>query len=225
MVLSQEANLLSPPAEEEPVLLRNVRWATYRALLSDLGDHGGRRLTFDRGLLEIMSPSSTHERLKRIIGRFVEALTEELGVEIRSGGSTTFKSNEREQGLEPDECYYLQGEPKVRGKEKINLTRDPPPDLAIEIDITSSSLDRFGIYAGFKIPEVWRYNGERLKAYRLKKRGMKGGEGYAEIEKSLAFPALPLEGFVRFLARRNDLSENRLIREFRAWVRSGFAKV
>ena len=118
-----------------------------------------------------MSPSSMHERYNCLFRRMIETLTEELAIPIKGAGSTTFKREDLERGLEPDSCFYLANERRIRGKRELDLTIDPPPDLAIEIDITSSSLDRQGIYAALGVPEIWRFDGESLRVYQLQPDG------------------------------------------------------
>ncbi|HEY9740149.1 MAG TPA: Uma2 family endonuclease, partial [Coleofasciculaceae cyanobacterium] len=140
------------------VLLRNISWQTYQDLLKDLEEQPGIRLSYDRGLLEIMAPSPPHENYKKVLGRFVETLTEELNIEIKSLGSLTCKREDLARGLEPDQCYYIQNEAVVRTLDEIDFNQDPPPDLVIEIDISSSSINRLSLYAALGVPEVWRYD-------------------------------------------------------------------
>ena len=195
-------------------LLKNISWQTYEALLKDLESQRGIRLTYDRGLLEIMTPLAPHERNSRLIGRLVEALTEELNIEICSFGSLTCKREDLARGLEPDECYYIQNEPVIRSLEQIDLNQDPPPDLAIEIDITSSSINRLALYASLGVPEVWRYDGNRLIIYQLE-----GGE-YRVCDRSSTFPLITSSEIIRFLELRKSNGETTLIRLFREWVRN-----
>ena len=148
------------------IVLHNIAWSTYEAILADMEDQVI-HLTYDHGELEIMSPSDKHERIKRLIGRMVEVMTEVLGIPIRSAGSTTFKKQMLHRGLEPDECYYVTHEEQLWGRDTIDLLVDPPPDLAIEVDISRSSLDRMGIYAALGVPEVWRYEDGDVVAYVL----------------------------------------------------------
>ena len=122
------------------VMLENISWQTYQDLLLDCAEQPGIRLTYDRGKLEIMTPLDPHESNSKVIGRFVTALTEELNIEIRSLGSRTCQREDLARGLEPDKCFYIQNEAIVRSLEQIDLNEYPPPDLAIEIDITSSSI-------------------------------------------------------------------------------------
>lgn len=166
-----------------------------------------------------MSPSSEHEWLGRLIGRMIEAVTEELGIPVRSGGSTTLKDELKQRGLEPDECYYINNEPAVRGLDEIDLGVNPPPDLAIEIDITSSSMDQLGIYAALGVPEVWICDGKHLNVYRLQDHG-----AYAMQDHSPTFPSLPPETILDFLSRRKESDETSWIQSFRRWVARGSNK-
>jgi Uma2 family endonuclease len=134
------ATLIQPPPNA--VLLKNISWHTYENLLKELEQQPGLRLTYDRGLLEIMTPLDPHEKYKELLGNLVEAVTDELDIDICSLGSRTCNRADLERGLEPDKCYYIQNEYLVWNKEQINLNEDPPPDLALEVDVTSSSLNR-----------------------------------------------------------------------------------
>jgi len=199
---------------ENRVVLRNVSWATFEALLAET-DRRGTRFAYDQGVLEIMSPSREHERIKSLIGRMIEAMTEELDIPISSAGSTTLKNQLKERGIEPDECYYVANEERVRGRDDLDLEVDPPPDLAVEVDISPSSINKLGIYAALGVPEVWRCDGAEIRVYQLQADGE-----YARQSRSPSFPFLPLEQIVRFLAERNASDETTWIRRFRAWARS-----
>jgi len=196
------------------VLLENISWQTYEFLLKDLAEQRGIRLTYDQGKLEIMTPLDPHESSKKLMGRFVEAATEELNIEIRSLGSRTCQREDLARGLEPDQCYYIQNEGIVRGIEQIDLNEYPPPDLVIEIDITSSSMNRLGIYTALGVPEIWRYDNGRLVILRLE-----DGE-YGECDRSPSLRQLTSSEIMRFLELRKTMGETSLIRLFREWVRS-----
>ncbi len=195
------------------ILLRGISWSTFESLADS--DQAGKRFTYDRGYLEITAPSGEHEHLKRALGRMVETMTDELGIPIRSGGSATLRSQLKDRGLEPDESYYVASESRVRGGKRINLAVDPPPDLTIEVDISSSSLDQLSIYATLGVPEVWLYDGAALEVCQLQP-----DKTYAKQTRSPAFPFLPLDEVERFLARRNETDETTWIRSFRAWVKT-----
>src|SRR5208337_1637637 len=142
-------------------VLCDVDWEGYRSLLNILGDRPV-RVTYDRGTLELMTPLPIHERYKSLFGRLIEMLTEELDLDLYSFGSTTLGREVINRGLEPDECFYISSARKIRDSKNIDLEFDPPPDLAIEIDITGNSGRRLSIYGVLKIPEVWQFDGEIL---------------------------------------------------------------
>jgi Uma2 family endonuclease len=199
---------------ETRVVLNSVTWSTFESLLAET-DHRGTRFTYDRGCLEIMSPSEKHERLTTLLGHVVEMTAVEWNIPIRSGGSTTLKSELKQRGLEPDECYYVANEARVRGCDEIDLLMSPPPDLAIEVDISSSSLDQLRIYADLGVPEVWLYDGAMLRVYQIQSDGE-----YSAQSRSPSFPFLPIEEVERFLACRNETDETTWIRSFRDWVKT-----
>lgn len=199
------------------IVLHDVSWELYERLVDELGDQHI-FINFDNGEMELMSPLPAHERWKKVVARMVETLAEEQGIAIGMFGSTTIRRQDLAKGLEPDECYYIRHEADVRGKLKVDLARDPPPDLAIEIDVTHSSLDRQAIYAGLGIPEVWRFNGSRLAFLRL------GPRGYVRIKRSLAFPMLTSAALQRFVNEWGTTDDTAFIRRFRQWVRETFAK-
>ena len=202
----------STPAEQRTVLY-NVSWETFEALLRDTGEDRGSRFAYDCGTLEIMTPLFEHENPKSNFGNFIIALAEELDIEIRSAGSTTLKRRIANRGIEPDNCYYIQNELAIRGRETLDLETDPPPDLAIEIDITSSSINKFRIYSALSIPELWRYDGQNLKFYQLL-----DGQ-YIECEFSIAFPLVSVNDISRFIQQSKTMGEIALLKSFRAWVR------
>ena len=202
------------PSQSSGILLKNISWKTYESLLNELTQQGKIRLTYDRGNLEIMTPSAPHEKSGELLGNFVEVLTDELNVDICSLGSLTCKRQDLARGLEPDKCYYIQNEDVVWNKEQIDLNEDPPPDLAIEIDITRSSIDRLELYASLGVPEVWRYDAKRLIIYQLE------GNEYEESEVSPTFPFLLKSEMLRFWELKKTTEEKALLRLFREWVRS-----
>jgi Uma2 family endonuclease len=208
---SRVMGLISPSAEQR-VLLGNVSWPIFLALADNAENPRG-RLAYDQGVLEIMSPSTLHETVKKLIGRMVETFTLEGDIELRSVSSTTFKRHDLETGIEADECYYVQGAAAVRDVEEIDLSIHPPPDLAIEIDISRSSRIKLGIYAALQVPEVWRYDGEVIHVLHLR------AARYVEGDSSAVLPQFPLAEANRLLGQWGALGETRLIRQFQAWLR------
>ena len=209
----------TPPMFPEPALdgivLDGVSWETYERLRDELDDEGQRvYITYDQGRMVLMSPRTEHETWKRFIGRMIETLSMELNIPIRSVGSTTWRRRKLKKGLEPDESYYVQSEPRIRGKLGIDLKSDPPPDVAVEVEFTHHPADRFGIYASLGVPEVWHYNGHQLTCLHLGT-----DRKYHPSERSAAFPFLRPALLEPFVARITTTDETSLILEFRDWVR------
>ena len=200
------------PAEQR-VLLHNVGWETYQRLLTDHTDSSTPRFTYDRGELEIMSPSPEHEVVNRRLAQLVLVIAEEMGLEAEDFGSTTFRREDLERGFEPDSCFYIQNEESVRGKARIDLTVDPPPDLVIEIDITSPSINKLPIYARLGVPEVWSYDGEKLEILQRE------GEGYVGSTESGALPSLTATLLSRFVEESKSSKRTAWLKMVRGWAR------
>ncbi len=199
-----------PPGQR--VLLQNVTWQELETILEELGEHRAARIAYERGMLEIMTPLPEHEFGKEIIGDLVKALLEELDTEFISLGSTTFKNQTMAQGIEPDQCFYIQNERKIRGKKRLDLTIDPPPDLALEIDITSRTHPN--IYQALQVPELWRFDQGKLQINLLQ-------DGvYVESTGSQNFPNLPLVDVIpQYLEQSKTAGRNATLRAFRQWVK------
>jgi len=197
------------------LVLYDVDWQTYSRLLRAFAERPAVRLTYDRGTLEIISPLLGHDNRGRFLGRMIIVLTEELGLPIMSGGSTTFRRRGRKKGLEADDCFWIANEPRMRGKDRVDLRVDPPPDLGIEVDVTRCSLDRMAIYSALRVPEVWRLDDPgTLSFHALQPNG-----DYQSVSHSVAFPIVTPVDLARFLALRGQMEENAVIAQFRAWVR------
>ncbi len=200
------------------LILDSVSWQEYTRLLRIFeGRH--LRLTYDRGRLEIMTLSFEHEISGSFLGRLAVTLTEELNLPVRDGGSTTFRKKKKQKGLEPDNCYWIANEAAVRNIKVINLRKDPPPDLALEIDVTSSSMNRMRIYAAIKVPEVWRYGKDGLSFWVL---NAEGKYDPAAVSPTFPVPISPAD-LQPFIAMRGQMDDNAVIRQFRAWIRTKVA--
>jgi Uma2 family endonuclease len=199
-----------PPGQR--VLLSGVSWQEFEAILEDLGDRRASRVAYDNGILEIMTPLPEHETNKELVSDLVKALLEELDLEFLTLGSTTFKNEEMDKGIEPDNCFYIQNEAAVRGKNRLDLTVDPPPDLALEIDVTSRT--HLSIYEALGVHELWRFENGKLQINVLQ-------EGkYIKCEYSPKFPSLPLiEVIPQYLSQCRTIGRNKTMKAFRAWVR------
>jgi len=194
------------------VLLEGVSWETYQCLLRDWESKPGERLTYDNGVLEIMSPLPKHEKLGVILSRLVEATTRVIGVEVLSLKSTTWNREDVRKGAEGDESFYIQNEEAVRDKDRIDLSIDPPPDLVIEADITSSSLDKVSIYQALGVPELWRFDGDKLIIYCLI-----DGE-YQTSDTSQALPILKVDDIESILSQRKGYGQNTFLARVEKWL-------
>jgi Uma2 family endonuclease len=200
------------PAEQRFVLY-GVPWQTYLAL-REVPESYHVRMTYDRGRLEMMSPSKLHEQFGHLLGRLIDAWSEESGVDIQGCGTMTCSREDLEKGFEPDKCYYVANEALMRDKAELDLAVDPPPDLAVEIEVTRKSIAKMPLLAAFGVPEVWRYDGRSLQVFALSPEGQ-----YVPRQSSLSFPRLPVAEVERVLRRMGTASETSLVRSFREWVR------
>lgn len=198
---------------ETRTLLTNISWQTFKKILTEMGSQRQNRIAYDSGIVEIMTPLMPHENSNRLIEVFVGVMCEELGLEIKRTGSLTLTRDDLERGGEPDSSYYIQNESLVRGKENIDLTIDPPPDLVLEVEYSSSAIDKLALYASMKIPELWRFNGSLLRVYILAERQ------YTEVEFSPTLDPIAVKEITRFLQQAKTKGENATTRDFRAWVK------
>lgn len=209
---------LEPNGHEQRLSLGAVTWTTYQSISKALtGRHV--RLTYDNGRLDFMTISGRHGILSRLLSRMIAILTEELNLPVLSCGDMTCDNEAALRGLEPDECFYLENEPRVRGREDIDLSIDPPPDLAVEIELSPATRDRMSIYAALHIPEVWRFDGTRLSVHQLATTGE-----YVESPQSRHFPGIVIAELRQFIERRTQTDENSLLKSFREWVRLKIAE-
>ncbi|MBR8838252.1 MAG: Uma2 family endonuclease [Stigonema ocellatum SAG 48.90 = DSM 106950] len=195
------------------VLLYNISYSQFENILKDLGEHRAARVAYDNGTLEIMTPLPEHEYYKVTISIAIDDIAEELDLEYECLGSTTWRRESRMAGVEPDNCFYFQNVDAIRGRLDLDLTQDPPPDLALEIDVTSKSLNRFPIYARLGVPELWGYDSGELKIYHLQ-----DGE-YIEVEMSLVFPNLPIRELPKLIEQYRAVGRLAIRRGVRSWVR------
>ncbi|WP_414550315.1 Uma2 family endonuclease [Anabaena sp. CCY 0017] len=195
------------------VVLYNISWQQFENLLQDLGESRAARIAYDNGNLEIMTPLPEHEHYKEVISDLVKDIADTLDLDYESYGSTTWKRESRMAGLEADNCFYFQNEAEIRGRLDLDLNQDPPPDLALEIDVTSKSLNRFPIYARLGVPEVWCYDSGELKINLLQ------NEEYLESETSLVFPSLPIRELPRLIEKNRTEGRRAMRKAVRGWVR------
>jgi len=205
-----------PPVHADAGLfsLDNVSWELYQMLRRD-AEGQNIRITFDDGRLVLMSPLPIHDKYNTLTGRLIEFGAFEVGIPISSFGSTTWRRPELSKGLEADECYYILDELKARGRSDIDLNVDPPPDFALEIDITHHPMDRMQIFAAIGVREVWRFDGERFRFLKLNAHGT-----YDDILRSEALPFMTPDDLHRFFQKFDGRDENSVLREFQAWLQT-----
>lgn len=201
------------PEAERRVVLDGISWGLYQQMLAEIGD-GHTRLTYDQGRLEIMSPGPRHERVKKILARLVEAYGEEMDIAVEGFGSTTFDREDLQKGLEPDECYYVANAGRMAGREDFDFAVDPPPDLAIEIDISPPQVGRQPIYGALGVPEIWRYDGNLVTPLHRTPAGT-----YITASHSLAFPDPSIEELNHVLRMGLERGQSTAVREVRQHVR------
>jgi Uma2 family endonuclease len=200
------------------IVLREVSWQQFEDSLEELGDHRGSRLAYFKGTLEIVAPLPKHEQAKVVISDLFKILLDELDMDWEQLGSTTFKRKEMQAGIEPDDCFYIQNHALMIGRERIDLSVDPPPDWALEINVTSKT--QLSAYEALRVPEIWRYEKGKLQINLLR-----NGQ-YIESQASLTFPDFPvIEGISRFLEMSQTAGTRLALKAFRQWVREQLGKL
>lgn len=203
--------------DSECVLLHNISWSTYESLLKDLTDVSNRRFTYDRGDLLIMVPSPEHEKTNDSIKLLITLLAEALEIEHGGFGSTTYKREDIQRGFEPDSCFYFKNEARMRGKKRLDLSIDPPPDLVVEIDVSRSSMNKLPLFAAFGIPEVWRFDGKGFTFYVLE-----CGE-YQSRENSLALPQVNPDKISSLVLDSLNMGRLEWLKKVREWLKTNLS--
>jgi Uma2 family endonuclease len=192
--------------------LVGVAWEDYESLLVALGEYSLPHY-YDRGTLVMMSPLKVHDWIKSLIARMVEAMTLSMRIPVQTVGTMTVTSGRTLRGLQADEAYYIANEASVRGSSVFRPDIDPPPDLAIEVDVTNQSRKKLNVYAALRIREVWLHDGHKLHFLALT-RGK-----YKPTKRSIAFPWLEAGDIQKFLDRRGQKNETDLLLDFVRWAR------
>jgi Uma2 family endonuclease len=195
--------------EGQSTILHDIDWQQFESILDDLGEKRRTRIAYLDGVLEIFKPLNEREKIKVLISSFVQVLLDELAIDFEGYGSTTFKSKAKKAGLEPDDCFYIQNNVSMRVIRKLNMGINPPPDLAIEVDVTSKT--KFDVYRVLGVPELWLYD-KVLKIYVLQ------DEEYIESELSPTFGNIPVREIIpQFLELSLSEGRSAAMRAFRAW--------
>ena len=213
-VAPEQTELEAMVSSDGSVVLHGISWKMYRRLRK-MPENYNIRMTYDRGELEFMSPSPLHEGIATLLGDLISVWRAEHHIPVRSCRTMTIRRSMLERGFEPDNCYYVQHEPQMWNKKKINFKSDPPPDLAIEVEITRKLLNKMAIYASFRVPELWCWSGNTLKVLELSKEGE-----YVARETSVCLPTFPIAKAVEILRQLGKEHETTLILSFRDWIRA-----
>lgn len=199
------------PARHRTVLT-GVSWATYEALLADHADRRSPRFTYNRGVLEIVTLGSLHENLIWLFNALVLAVCEARRVDVTGLGSNTFKDEAWERGFEPDACWFLRHAPEARSIQRYDPRRDPRPEIVLEVDVTSSSIDKLPIFAQFEIDEVWRHERGRVRIL------LRDGDRYVEAASSRTLPGLDADALTGLLAEGRAEPIITWLPRVRAWA-------
>ena len=195
----------------QQMLLKDISWQQLENIMEEMGERRAARISYSHGWLEIMVPLAEHEKDKELIGDLVKIVLEQLQIDFEPFGSTTLKNERMRQAVEPDTSFYIQNQAAVIGKNRIDLTVDPPPDLAIEIDITSRT--RFDNYEILGVPELWRYTQQCLEISLLQ-----NGK-YIKSQSSPNFPNIPIVELVNeYVQQCLTIGRSQAMRNFRNWV-------
>jgi len=194
--------------------LEGISWDEYERLLEELAEWPGVRVTYDQGRVDIMSPTPEHEDYKDFVYSMVRVLSDESEIRVETRGSTTYKREKLLQGAESDASVYVQNAQAIIGKRRIDLSVEPPPDIVVEIDITSESLSKFPIYAALGVPEIWHYDSKRARFYHLE------NQDYVEAAISRSFPFLTAEAMTEFIEQSKTEGQYEALAAFRQWVRA-----
>jgi Uma2 family endonuclease len=201
--------------EQVSVILSDVSWETYDQFVQETMDIVvNPRFYFEKESLLIMPVTAEHESINRVLASLVDILAEEFQINSRCLGSATYQREDIERGFEPDSCFYFENEPFIRGVKRLDMTIHPAPDLIIEVDITSLSTNRQSIFAAFGVPEIWRFDGEKMQILKLE------DSQYSEITNSLALPKVTAENLSEFLEKSETLNRLAWITEVRTWARN-----
>jgi Uma2 family endonuclease len=209
-------SVANPPGvvADERIVVPRVSWETYNRLIEDDPERRVPRLTYDRGVLELVTPSMPHEQFALTIIRLVDIVSAMLEISIRSVGSTTYRRQDLERGFEPDASFYIQHEPSIRNLEEVNLAVDPPPDLVLEMEMSRSALNKLALFWSMGIPEVWRYDGERITIHVLT------ADTYSVSSSSNVLPVLTCDTITRFLAQSREMPSHQWFQMVSDWARA-----
>jgi Uma2 family endonuclease len=199
--------------ENGTLLVHNVSWEEYEDILEEFQSKSAYRITYNDGVLKIMSPRPDHEFPKDVVLKLVTIYADEFDINLDSYGSTTYRRRRKSKGAEADTSFYIRHAAEVRGLKDFNLDVDPPPDVVVEIDVSNESLDKFEIYAALRVPEIWRFDGREFKIHKLSE------NKYQVIENSIVLHLISAKILGEFLEIGREIGQTAMVREFRKRLR------
>lgn len=211
-VLDLSLKEMAEAAINQKLILQTISWEFYERILKEYENSNALHFAYDDGFLEVEVPLLKHERPTEILRDLITAICFDKEIDYINAGSTTFRQRRKAKGVEPDTCFYIQNESKIRGKTEIDLSVDPPPDLVIEVDITSPSLNKMPIYAALGVPEVWLFKGDKVEFNKL------FGDFYRVEKNSAVFPKLSSEKATEFLQIGLNESSSKWLKAVREWI-------
>lgn len=210
----QYYEIVSQLPEDTVITFHNVGWEEYEDLLEQVGEASGLRISFDEGTLNVMTLSSEHEKYERFFETLLTAVRLRLRINILSFGSATMRKRKKNKGNEPDACFYVQTADVIGNRLHIDFEIDPPPDIAVEIDVHHDSRDKFSIYAGLGVPELWRFDGQAMIIYVLEQ------GRYEEVTASRALPMLTSQVLTEALTSLREKGEFQALVAFDEWLQT-----
>ncbi|HEY6330755.1 MAG TPA: Uma2 family endonuclease [Blastocatellia bacterium] len=206
--------IVSHLPDDATVTFNDVSWDDYEDLLEQVGEASHLRICYDDGVLQVMTLSAEHEKYARFFEGMVTAITLRLKIDILSFGSATMRRRKKQKGNEPDACFYVQNADRIGNREELDFAVDPPPDIAVEVDVHHDSRNKLAIYAALGVPEVWRFDGEALSIHLL------DGESYRESSTSKGLPFLTSRRLTDFLVRLRIDGRTSALQAFDEWLQT-----
>ena len=196
------------------LVLYGVPWEEYEEVLAQTESKPAYRVSYNDGILKITSPRPDHEYPKDVALSLVRTYADEMDIMLESYGSTTYRRRKKAKGAEPDTSFYVQNAARMIARAEIDLEKDPPPDVVVEIDTTNESTDKLEIYAALGVSEIWRFDGKKFEILLLE------GDRYRETSKSLALPLISADILTEYLNRGKTEGQTAMLKAFRRFLRN-----
>jgi len=213
--------MVSQLPDNASVTFHDVSWDEYEELLEQVGEAPGLRISYDNGSLQVITISSEHEKYASFISGLVTVIRLRLRIDILGFGSATMRKRKRKKGNEPDGCFYVQTASLIGNKIQLDFETDPPPDIAVEVDVHHDSRSKFPIYAALGVPEIWRYDGTAMTFYHLAKDANQiEASLFVEQDTSAALPILSAQILTEMIERMRTDGELNALLAFDEWLQS-----